>query len=151
MAKKLFYRINDVIVPDEHHPQHCPGVLEPALSGELDGIGRPISPPGFNYTVFKWDDVIHTDTYRYYRRMIGRYDTHTVLRDLVVPDLTQEGSFSEAGITYPYHAEYTSAILWRIELMAGEDAYRAALNNGQPWIRGGAKLKISSIGAGPFY
>lgn len=147
MAKTQYFRFNGNLVPDQHHPPRCPGVLLPPLTGGVDGIGRPIAAPGFPFTVFKWYDTIHVDTYLYWRNYIGRYTTCLMLNDLVLPD--PNSNVSVQG--YAHHSTFASGIMWRIELSAGEDAFQATLDRNQAYIRGGAIIRITEIGGGPFF
>lgn len=145
MAKTQFFRINENTVPDKHHPPRCPGLLLPALTGGVDGVGRPIAAPGLPYTVLKWYDTISVETYLYWRNMIGRFNTCLILHDLAIPDPNS----NDAVEGYAHHSIFTSGILWRIELSAGEDAYQATLNRNEAFIRGGATIRVTEIGGGP--
>lgn len=153
--KAQFFRINNVPVPDggtpynvflDFYPKRCPGVLQPPLTGAKDGVGRPIAAPGFPTTVFKWYDTISVPCYQFWRGFVGTYATCAVLNDIVLPD---PNSFDTVN-DFPYHSQITSGLLWKIQLDGGENAYVAAMNGGQMWIRGGATIKITELGGGPF-
>ena len=153
MAKSEFYRVNNSPVPsgpskfENFHPQRCPGSIDQPLSNRKDGIGRPIAEPGFPFTVWRWTDLISIPCYQHWRRLIGWGETSLILNDLCFPDPNSETSVEG----YEYHSEFNSGIMWQIQLLGGEEAYQATLERGERWIRGGAVVRITELGGGPFY
>lgn len=157
LTKKHLFQINNVPIPsggdpyrayNDFVPKRCPGVVYPPLTGETDGLGRPIASPGFPTTTFRWNDVISVPCYQYYLAMVGRNRTAVPITDLILPD---PNSF-ETISGYAFHSQFSSALMWKIQLDGGDDAYIAALNKGgnEMWIRGGATVRITEIGGGPF-
>jgi hypothetical protein len=158
LTKKHFFRVNRITIPMggdpyrayyDFYPKRCPGVVYPPLrEGVVDGIGRPIAAPGFPTTVFRWHDAISVPCYQFWLAFTGRFRTATPLNDLVLPDPNSLDTING----FLFHSQWTSALMWKIQLDGGDDAYIAAMNAGgnEMWIRGGATVRITEIGGGPF-
>lgn len=155
LTKLHYFRINRIEVPsggnpysaeEDFYPKRCPGVVYPPFTGRTDGIGRPMVAPGFPTTVFRWNDAISVKCYQFWLSFVGKWRTAVPLNDLILPDPNSLDSVNG----FPYHSEFTSALMWKIQLDGGDNAYLQALNLNQHWIRGGATVRITEIGGGPF-
>lgn len=149
VAAKDFYKINGLIIPIEHKPQFCSGVVAPQGDGETNLLGERTGARG-GYTCRLWWEVMSVATYQWWVRESNLFPGDLLsapATELILPDMEGVGSPVPGRA---WHGQFWYGIVSRP--IVPEDVARRYLGSGLnriPYFMGTIEIRITHIGENP--